>query len=57
LLGVRRTLVLDRGAAELDSSLRSSSSSRLPILELATRPAIEQLAQAASIEEVDAGGS
>jgi MFS family permease len=56
VVGVRRTLVLDRaGAAELDAlapivELLAS----LPILELAQRPAVEQLAQAAVIEEIGA---
>ena len=57
VIGVHRTVQLDRaGAADLDAltpivELLAS----LPILELATRPAIEQLAHAATVEEVDAG--
>lgn len=57
LVGVHRTIVMDRaGAAELDSvapivELLAS----LPILELAPRPSIEQLAHAATVEDLDAG--
>ncbi len=57
VIGVRRTLVLDRaGAAELDAVAPIVELlARLPILDLAPRPAIEQLAQAATVEDVDAG--
>ncbi len=57
VIGVRRTLVLDRaGAAELDVLAPIVDLlATLPILELAPRPALEQLALAATVEEVDAG--
>ncbi len=57
VLGVRRTLLLDKaGAAELGAVAPIIELlGHLPILELAPRPAIEQLAQAAKIEEIDAG--
>ena len=53
---IARSSWIAAGAAELDAvapivDLLAS----LPILELAPRPSIEQLAQAATIEEVDAG--
>ena len=57
VIGVRRTLVLDRaGAAELDVLAPIVDLlAALPILELAPRPALEQLALAASVEELGAG--
>ncbi|HMK13319.1 MAG TPA: cyclic nucleotide-binding domain-containing protein, partial [Acidimicrobiales bacterium] len=57
LVGVRRTMVLDKaGAAELDLvEPIVELLAGLPILELAPRPSIEQLARAASVEEVEPG--
>ena len=57
LIGVRRTIVMDRAGA---AAARRGRPNREPSLEPAhprarPRPAIEQLAQAATLEEVDAG--